>query len=113
MVIKAQHESDIVYAGDNVTLICNAETDFVNLTNLSVHIMLEGPNGAMVNETQDLHDDETVTISTTLASIMPNNDSELYICKAVYTIKSDIPYITFEEGSDSVMFNVIGKNNIY
>lgn len=110
MIIKAQN--DIVYAGNNVTLVCDVEADSINVANLSVHVTLEGPSGVMVNDTYDIHDNVTavVTTSVTLTSVMPSN-SELYTCKAVYTIENDIPYVTFEEGSDSVVINVTGKHN--
>ena len=105
VTIKVQN--DIVYAGDNVTLLCDVEAKSINVANLSVHITLEGPSGVMVNNAHDINDDVTVTTSV---SVMPSN-SELYACKAVYTIVNDIPYVTFEEGSDSVMINVTGKHN--
>ena len=115
-MIITKAPDDIIYAGDNVTLICHIEADSINVANLSVSIILEGPDGVIANDTHDLDDDLSVTIlnySATLMSVKPSNDSEIYTCKAVYTLKDDIPHVTFEESSNLVVINVIGKHKKY
>ena len=112
IVINLEAQNNIVYAGDNVTLTCDVEASSIIQAannNISVHITLEGPSGVVLNDTYDIHNDATVTTSVTLVSLMPSDNSELYACKAIYATESDIPYVTFEEGSDSVIINVTGK----